>query len=123
MRVRNELTRRGWTQATAEDGRGVCLLRAFQYATVPSQTPVGNWRAEQFAAAIGLQSTDGVMLWNDAQDRRAQDVFDALDALITRTAPPPMDPLAGVFIDEITQETVALIADGVAAMAEGFALA
>jgi hypothetical protein len=34
-----------------------------------------------------------------------------------------MDPLAGVFIDEITQETVALIADGVAAMAEGFALA
>jgi hypothetical protein len=114
VRVRNELSRRGWTKEKAEDRHGVCLLRAFQYATVPTESPVGNWRAEQFVAAIGFESTDGVMLWNDAQERKAQDVFDALDAVINRTSPPPMDPLAGVVIEHISEATVQLIADELA---------
>jgi len=111
VRVRNELSRRGWTKETAEDRRGVCLLRAFQYATVPSQSPVGNWRAEKFATAIGFESTNRVILWNDACERTAKDVFNAIDALIARTAPAPMDPLADIVIDDIGDETVALIAD------------
>lgn len=112
VRVRNELSRRGWTQEKAENRRGaVCLLRAFQYATVPTESPVGNWRAEQFVAAIGFQSTDGVMLWNDAKGRKAKDVFAALDSLINRTSPPPVDPLADVGTYEMFEETVTRIAD------------
>jgi hypothetical protein len=106
--VRNQLSRRGWTNGDAEDDRGVCPLRAWQY-TFDLSSPVGNPPAEQFVKGMGFESTNDFMIWNDAHERRVEEVFAALDDLIRRTAPLPSDPLslraAYVLLDDLLRRT------------------